>query len=119
MHRQLVALIMAAFFAAPAAALAQSDDSGSSYSTETTPVYTHETTALKHRQHRDSSSLHLYSTEEAASGHCPNDAVVWLNTNTGIYHERGMRWYGHTRIGAYVCVHEANAVGDRDTRNGQ
>lgn len=63
--------------------------------------------------------LHQYSTEDAAQAHCPDDTVVWLNTNSGIYHEKGMRWYGNTRVGAYVCRQEANDAGDRDTRNGQ
>ena len=64
-------------------------------------------------------SLQLFATESAAQAHCPRDTVVWLNTNSGIYHEKGMRWYGKTRAGAYVCRHEADAAGDRDTRNGQ
>src|SRR5450631_4230974 len=58
------------------------------------------------------------SSENAAQRHCPKDTVVWLNTNSGIYHETGMRWYGRTREGAYVCRAEADAAGDRDTRNG-
>jgi hypothetical protein len=64
-------------------------------------------------------SLQLFATEDAAQQHCPRDTVVWLNTNSGIYHEKGMRWYGNTRHGAYVCRKEADAAGDRDTRNGQ
>jgi len=60
-----------------------------------------------------------FATEAAAQAHCPSDAVVWLNTNTGIYHEKGMRWYGRTKHGAYVCRKEADVAGDRDTRNGQ
>lgn len=64
-------------------------------------------------------SLQMFSTEAAAQAHCPKDQVVWLNTNSGIYHEKGMRWYGKTRAGAYVCRKEADAAGDRDTRNGQ
>ena len=63
--------------------------------------------------------LRLFSTEQAAQARCPNDKVVWLNTRTGIYHEKGMRWYGNTKQGAYVCRKEADATGDRDTRNGQ
>ncbi len=66
-----------------------------------------------------SGSLQLFATEAAAQAHCPRDQVVWLNTNSGIYHEKGMRWYGNTRSGAYVCRREADAAGDRDTRNGQ
>jgi hypothetical protein len=61
----------------------------------------------------------LFTTEESARTHCPRDEVVWLNLNSGIYHEKGMRWYGNTKHGAYVCRKEADAAGDRDTRNGQ
>ena len=68
---------------------------------------------------KQSSSLAMFDTEAAAQAHCPRDVVVWLNTNTGIYHEKGMRWYGRTKNGAYVCRREADATGDRDTRNGQ
>ena len=64
-------------------------------------------------------SLQLFASESAAQAHCPRDVVVWLNTNSGIYHEKGMRWYGNTKSGAYVCRREADAAGDRDTRNGQ
>ena len=66
-----------------------------------------------------SGSLAMFDTEAAAQAHCPRDVVVWLNTNSGIYHEKGMRWYGNTKSGAYVCRREADAAGDRDTRNGQ
>lgn len=65
------------------------------------------------------SNLKLFSTAAAAQSHCPNDEVVWLNTKTGVYHEKGMRWYGRTAHGAFVCRKEADAAGDRDTRNGQ
>ncbi len=64
-------------------------------------------------------SLQLFASESAAQRHCPRDEVVWLNTNSGIYHEKGMRWYGNTKSGAYVCRKEADSAGDRDTRNGQ
>jgi hypothetical protein len=66
-----------------------------------------------------SGSLQLFATENAAQAHCPRDQVVWLNTNSGIYHEKGMRWYANTKAGAFVCRREADAAGDRDTRNGQ
>ena len=61
----------------------------------------------------------MFDSEAAAQRHCPSDQVVWLNTRTGIYHEKGMRWYGRTREGAYVCRKDADAAGYRDTRNGQ
>jgi hypothetical protein len=61
----------------------------------------------------------MFDTEAAAQKHCPRDVVVWLNVPTGVYHEKGMRWYGRTKHGAYVCKKEADAAGGRDTRNGQ
>ncbi len=63
-------------------------------------------------------ALHFHSEQEAKQ-HCPNDAVVWVNTKTGVYHLKGERWYGATKVGAYVCRKEADAEGDRMTRNGQ
>jgi len=65
------------------------------------------------------SQLPMYSTEAAAQGHCPRDVVVWANVRTGVYHEKGMRYFGRTKNGAYVCRREADAAGYRNTRNGQ
>ena len=61
---------------------------------------------------------HFHSEQEAKQ-HCPNDTIVWVNTKTAVYHLRGERWYGATKDGAYVCRKEADAEGDRMTRNGQ
>lgn len=66
-----------------------------------------------------SADIPMFDTEAAAQTHCPSDTVVWLNTKSGVYHEKGMRWYGRTKHGAYVCKKEADAAGYRDTRNGQ
>ena len=63
--------------------------------------------------------LTLYSSEEQAQQHCPSDVVVWLNLPTHIYHWKGMRWYGNTKNGAYVCKKEADENGNRGTLNGQ
>lgn len=34
-------------------------------------------------------ALATFQTEAAAQAHCPSDTVVWLNTKTGIWHEKG------------------------------
>jgi hypothetical protein len=60
-----------------------------------------------------------FQSEQQAQQHCPHDAVVWVNTKTGVYHLRGERWYGATKDGAYECRKDADAEGDRMTRNGQ
>lgn len=64
-------------------------------------------------------TIQLFTTETKAQKHCPADVVVWVNTPTGIYHFKGMRWYGNTNHGAYVCKNEGDAAGYRATRNGQ
>jgi hypothetical protein len=61
----------------------------------------------------------LFQFQSAAQAHCPRDAVVWLNTRSGIYHFQGERWYGRTKEGAYVCQRDADAASDRATENGQ
>ena len=60
-----------------------------------------------------------FDTEAAAQAHCQSDTVVWLNTKTHVYHEKGMLYYGHTKQGAYVCKKEADSAGDRETKNGK
>jgi hypothetical protein len=64
-------------------------------------------------------ALTLFSTDQQAQQHCPTDVIVWLNLPTHIYHWKGMRWYGNTNNGAYVCKKEADENGNRGTRNGQ
>ena len=61
----------------------------------------------------------LFASEAQAQEHCPKDVVVWLNIPTHIYHLRGMRWYGRTKNGAFVCRIEADNEGDRGPLNGQ
>lgn len=60
-----------------------------------------------------------FQSEQAAQQHCPNDTVVWVNTQTGVYHFKGQRWYAATKYGAFECRTEANTEGDRATHNGQ
>jgi hypothetical protein len=64
-------------------------------------------------------SVQLFTAETEAQKHCPADVVVWVNTPTGIYHFKGMRWYANTNNGAYVCQKEGDQAGYRATRNGQ
>ena len=44
---------------------------------------------------------------------------VWVNTNTGIYHYPGQRWYGATRDGEFMTESAARRRGYRPTHNGQ
>ncbi|TWB56116.1 hypothetical protein [Nitrospirillum viridazoti] len=61
----------------------------------------------------------LFQTEQSAAAHCPRDVVVWVNTQTGVFHFKGQRWYAATKQGAFVCEAEALQGGMRATRNGQ
>jgi hypothetical protein len=63
--------------------------------------------------------VQLFTVETEAQKYCPSDVVVWVNTPTGIYHLKGMRWYGNTNRGAYVCQKEGDQAGYRATKNGQ
>lgn len=65
------------------------------------------------------SDITLYTTEQAAQQHCPADVVVWVNTQSGVYHLRGQRYYANTKAGAFVCRKEADQHGYRVTKNGQ
>jgi hypothetical protein len=65
------------------------------------------------------SGLKLFDTEAAAQAHCLKDTVVCLITNSGVYHEKGMRWHANTKQNAFVCRREADAAVDCDTRKGE
>jgi hypothetical protein len=58
-----------------------------------------------------------FSTEAQAKAKCPADTVVWVNTDSNIYHFAGGRNYGHTKSGAYMCERDANAAGARAAKN--
>ena len=38
---------------------------------------------------------------------------VWVNTNSGVYHCPGTRWYGNTKVGEYMTQKEAQEKGYR------
>jgi hypothetical protein len=57
-----------------------------------------------------------FDSEASAQKHCPSDQVVWLNTRSHIYHEKGTQYYGKTKQGEYACRKEADAAGDRNSK---
>jgi hypothetical protein len=58
-----------------------------------------------------------FAAEAQAKAHCPSDLVVWVNTDSRIYHFSGHDDYGHTKKGAYMCEKDAMAAGDRAAKN--
>lgn len=57
-----------------------------------------------------------YPSEEAAQRYCRSD-VVWINTNTLIYHKQGSRYYGNTKVGAWACEAGAVRAGAHEAKN--
>jgi len=57
-----------------------------------------------------------FRIEAEARYRCPTDKVVWLNTDSHIYHYQGTRYYGRTKQGAYTCEADASAAGERAAR---
>ena len=41
------------------------------------------------------------------------DPVVWVNTNSHVYHLKGDKYYGNTKAGDYECQSKAVAGGSR------
>jgi len=52
-----------------------------------------------------------YTTETEAKASCPNDAVVWANLRSKVYHASDSRYYGKTQQGAYMCEPASIAAG--------
>ena len=57
-----------------------------------------------------------FSSEAAAKARCPGAAVVWVNTNSKVYHSAGTHNYRHTKEGAYMCETDAAAASDRASK---
>ena len=68
----------------------------------------------KHQHHRGHRHHHRSIHTVASKG-----VAVWVNTNSGVYHYAGERWYGNTKVGKYISEDAAKAEGDRATENGQ
>ena len=53
------------------------------------------------------------TTEEAANPPAPGGGhgQVWVNTETGVYHREGSRFYGTTRKGKYMTEQDATQAG--------
>ena len=52
-------------------------------------------------------------TEVATQSAGNQNVKVWVNTNSGVYHCQGTRWYGKTKSGQFMTQREAQAKGYR------
>jgi hypothetical protein len=42
-----------------------------------------------------------------------SNGMVWVNTESGVYHKPGTRWYGKTKQGEYMTEADAQRAGYR------
>jgi hypothetical protein len=61
--------------------------------------------------------LTAYRTEQQAQEHCPKDAVVWLDPQSGMFQLKGHGSYGFSGAGRYACRGEAERAGMRAMAN--
>ena len=62
---------------------------------------------------------HPHRTHQATRATAAQSITVWVNTDSGVYHYPGQRWYGNTNQGQYMGEDAAVKAGYRGTRNGQ
>ncbi|PYJ41139.1 MAG: signal protein [Verrucomicrobia bacterium] len=55
------------------------------------------------------------ATPAPGGGH----GLVWVNTETHVYHKEGSRFYGTTKKGKYMSEAEAVKEGDRAAKGGE
>jgi hypothetical protein len=60
------------------------------------------------------------TVEEAANPPAPGGGhgQVWINTETGVYHREGSRFYGTTRKGKYMTEQDAIQAGYKPAPKG-
>ena len=60
------------------------------------------------------------TTEEAANPPAPGGGhgLVWVNTETHVYHKEGSRFYGTTRQGKYMTEQDAVQAGNKAAPKG-
>jgi hypothetical protein len=57
------------------------------------------------------------SPKPSASAVAPEPGMVWVNTDTKVYHKEGDRWYGKTKHGQYMTEQEAVRNGYRAAKS--
>jgi DNA uptake protein ComE-like DNA-binding protein len=57
------------------------------------------------------------AANEATSARPPAKGMVWVNTQTKVFHKEGSRWYGKTKEGKWMTEEEAIKDGSRAAKN--
>jgi len=55
----------------------------------------------------------LFNSEDATKVQCPMDKVVWLDTRTHLYYNKGTKHYANTAHGGFGCLAEVKAAGNK------
>ena len=55
--------------------------------------------------------LTAFRTEQQAQEHCPEDTIVWLDPQSGMYRLKGHGSYWLSGAGRYACRGEAERAG--------
>lgn len=68
--------------------------------------------------HKDLPADERFSTESAASAHCPGNVVEWTTlTHAKLYHSAGSKYYAKTKHGAFACKADLDAAGYHQAKN--
>jgi hypothetical protein len=60
-------------------------------------------------------SAETNSTSDSQIAAAKSSGMVWVNTDSGIYHKSG-RWYGKTKTGKFMSEAEAKAAGYKEAQ---
>ncbi|MDQ6706713.1 MAG: helix-hairpin-helix domain-containing protein [Acidobacteriota bacterium] len=63
-----------------------------------------------------SNSTTANTTPNATQAPGGGNGMVWVNTETKVYHRQGDRWYGRTKTGKYMTEADAQKAGYRDSK---
>lgn len=89
---------------------AEANSSTNAASSSTTPAESSHTAAKSERSHATSaSSVHAQTP--------PSPGMVWVNTETGVYHKSGSRWYGKTKQGKWMTEADAQKAGYKSAKH--
>jgi hypothetical protein len=61
--------------------------------------------------------LAAFRTEQQAQEHCPKDAVVWVDPQSGTYFVKGSTSYERLGAGRYACRDDADRAGMHEMAN--
>jgi cytoskeletal protein RodZ len=118
MNKLALALLLASTFVAftfvlsSAELIAQSAQSSGSDKPQSAAATSSSPTAAKPTSAASPSTTSAPTTPAKPQPPAANGAgVVWINTDTGVYHKQGTRWYGKTKHGKYMLETDAIKAG--------